>query len=560
VLLTIVHRRRLNRRQALGLGAAALAGGALRPSLALGQGPALFELALPDDEARAAATGWRTTRVLRAPRRFDMIGVRWARGGRLDVQVRTRRRGGQWSRWAILHAAGDHAPDAVRAPVGTEPAYTGAADLFQLRVRGRARGIRARFVRAQPAARRRRGTRAGASAVSPPRIITRTEWGGDSVPPRNPPDYGQVQLAFVHHTVTTNDYAPEESAGIVLGMARYHRDNNRWNDLGYNFVVDKYGQVFEGRAGGVDQPVVGAHAQGYNTVSTGIACLGTFSTVAETEPGMDALARLIGWKLSLHGVPTQGTVTVTSAGGSENRYPSGTPVTFERIAGHRDGDRTSCPGDALYFQLPDLRTRAVGYSGPVAGVTVRAARKRVRTKPVALSGELRFPDGSSPGGAGLEIQFAVAGAAWSGVTAATCGPDGRWAADVVLPQSGLVRAVFHGDDARPAFASAPVAITVLPNLTLALSGRRIRAGEAVGVSGTLAPRPASGRVECRLERRVGRRWVRAQKKRINLRGGRFATRLRLRRAGLYRVTIATPGATKRVQVRAVSVTGGASAD
>ena len=110
----------------------------------------------------------------------------------------------------------------------------------------------------------------------------------------------------MHHTVTANDYGPEDSAAIVLGIARYHRDSNGWNDIGYNFLVDKYGQVFEGRAGGIDAAVVGAQAQGYNSHSTGVACLGTFTEVAQTEAGMDALARLIGWKLALHGVPVAG--------------------------------------------------------------------------------------------------------------------------------------------------------------------------------------------------------------------------------------------------------------
>ena len=91
------------------------------------------------------------------------------------------------------------------------------------------------------------------------------------------------------------------------------------------------------------------------------------------EPGFDALARLIGWKLSLHGVPTEGTVVVNSGGGASNRYPSGTPVTLERIPGHRDGDSTSCPGDALYGQLPELRARATRYAGPLAGITVHAS-------------------------------------------------------------------------------------------------------------------------------------------------------------------------------------------
>ena len=81
----------------------------------------------------------------------------------------------------------------------------------------------------------------------------------------------------MHHTVTANDYGPEDSAGIVLAIARYHRNGHGWNDIGYNFLVDQYGQVFEGRAGGLEAAVVGAQAQGYNSVSTGIACLGTLT-------------------------------------------------------------------------------------------------------------------------------------------------------------------------------------------------------------------------------------------------------------------------------------------
>jgi N-acetylmuramoyl-L-alanine amidase len=421
VFKPIVHHRRLNRREALGLGlgAVAIAGGALRPRSALAAGTSLFEL--PIAEGAAHVAGWRTTPVLHAPRRFDLIGLRWARGGHLDVQVRARRRGGGWTPWMALYHSGAHAPDDARAPAGTEPAYTGAADVFQLRLRGSARDLRARFVRAQPTARaarhvtgrlRRRARprrRAHASQSSQPGIISRSEWGGDSVPPRAAPQYGEVQAAFVHHTVNANDYTAEESPGIVLGIARYHRDSNHWNDIGYNFLVDRYGQIFEGRAGGIDQAVIGAQAQGYNSSSTGIACIGTFTDVPQTEPGLDALARLIGWKLSVHGVPTDGTVVVSSRGGPTNRYATGTPVTLERICGHRDGDSTSCPGDVLYGQLPDLRARAARFAGPLAGITVHATNTRIRTSPVQLSGQLRFPDGSSPAGAPLDIEFAVPG-------------------------------------------------------------------------------------------------------------------------------------------------------
>ena len=286
----IVHRRRLNRREAIGLGAAALAGGALRPRSALAAGTSLFELKL--DEGAAHVAGWRTTRVLRAPRRFDLIGLRWARGGHLDAQVRARRRGGGWTPWMALPTL--RRPRARRRPRPRRH----RARLHRRRRRlpaapARLRARPARPLRARPADRARRPprdrpapgqgaarVRARKSQSSQPAIISRTEWGGDSVPPRAAPEYGEVQAAFVHHTVNSNDYAPEESAGIVLGIARYHRDSNGWNDIGYNFLVDKYGQVFEGRAGGVDQAVIGAQAQGYNSVSTGIACLGTFSSRA----------------------------------------------------------------------------------------------------------------------------------------------------------------------------------------------------------------------------------------------------------------------------------------
>jgi hypothetical protein len=226
-------------------------------------------------------------------------------------------------------------------------------------------------------------------------------------------------------------------------------------------------------------------------------------------------------------------------------------VTLERIPGHRDGDSTSCPGDALYVQLPDLRARATRYAGPLAGITVHASSTRIRTRPVQLSGELRFPDGSSPAGAPLDIEFAVPGAAFARIAGTVCGPDGSWAASVPLSASGLIRAAFTGDGVRPPLASSPVAIRVLPTLRLGLSSRRLRHGRALAVSGTITPRPATGRVEVRIERLVGRRWVRVQRKRINIRAGRYLTRVKLHRRGLHRVSVIVPGATKRLRVRSL---------
>jgi hypothetical protein len=528
---------RLTRRQAVRLGAGVVALGALRvPSPAIAAGPALFELALPEASAHASAV-WRTTDVLHAPRRFDLAGLRWTRASGYQAQIRTRTRGGRWTRWTPL-------PASHGAVAGTDPVYTGAADELQLRSRGSASGLKVRFVKTTPRPVRARAAQAGGA----PPMVSRAAWGADQVPPRTGPSYGVVQAAFVHHTVTAVDYAPEESAGIVLGIARYHRDSNGWNDIGYNFLVDRYGVVFEGRAGGIEAAVIGAQAQGWNSVSTGIACLGTFTNIPLDAPAMESLAKLIGWKLSLHGVPVQGTVTLESGGGESNRYPAGALVGFERISGHRDGCQTSCPGEQLYAQLPALRSRAAAFSHPVSAITVKASSQK-GARPTNVSGILRFADGSSPAGAALGVEYMAAGSAWTQVTTTTCGIDGTWATSVQLPASGRVRAVFAGDATRARLESAPVTIKVVPSMSLTSDKRRAKAGTAFAISGTLAP--SQPRVQCVLERQVGKRWVTVQRKRINVRGGRYSTKVKPKKAGLYRVSIIADGVTRRRTLRAL---------
>ena len=530
----------LTRRQALKAGALAAAATSLRPSVpALAARPEpVFEMSLEGAvEARAARAGWHTTRVFRAPRRFDLMGLAWARGSHAEAQLRARRHGGRWTKWVTLHALGDHGPDRGRMPAGTDPAFVGAADEFQLRLKGAPRALRACFVRALPAARvatrlSRRARRAQAGAS--PAIIPRSAWGGDSVPPREPPLYGEVQIAFVHHTVTANDYGPEDSAAIVLGIARYHRNSNRWNDIGYNFLVDKYGQVFEGRAGGIDQPVVGAQAQGYNSVSTGVACLGDFSSIAQTPEGMDALARLIGWKMALHAVPIDGEVTVISAGGPSNRYPSGTPVTFNRISGHRDGNQTACPGDVLYDQLDQLRSAAAQFAGPLLGLGLYAAKEVRGVKPSDISGYLRFPDGSPSDGAAIEVEYLRNGSTtWKPLAATTAAVDGTWSVTVELPSTGRVRAVFPGDATRLRLESPPRKVTVLARLNLELGRKRLRLGQRTRVRGTAKP---ATRVRLKLQYRRRRRWVTRTKRLVRVRRDVYRTMVRPAWRGKWRVT------------------------
>ncbi len=316
---------------------------------------------------------------LRAPKRFNLVGLSWDGASREPaLAVRTRTDGGDWTRWTPLAGEPVDGPDpgdeGGRGTGVSSPAWVGDAEWVQYRSSEALPGLRLRFVNVQGTAtagdRARTALRgavngamvamagvartAVASAGGPqPAIVPREDWGAASCPPRSKADYGEVRAALVHHTVSPNDYSRAEAPDVVLAICRYHRNSNGWNDIGYNFLVDRFGTIYEGRAGGIDQPVIGAQAQGFNSQSTGIANLGTFSSVKQTQPALNAMAALIRWKLPLEGAPTAGSTTLTSAG--NDKYPAGRRVRLQRVSGHRDTGSTACPGAALYAQLPELR-------------------------------------------------------------------------------------------------------------------------------------------------------------------------------------------------------------
>src|SRR5205814_7670812 len=189
---------------------------------------------------------------------------------------------------------------------------------------------------------------AHASVAQPP-INTRASWGARA--PKDPPEYGSsVKMAFVHHTVNSNSYAASDVPSILRSIQAYHMDSNGWNDIGYNFLVDRFGGVWEGRGGGIDRPVIGAHTLGFNTDSTGVAVIGDFSSTPASGSAIDGAARIIAWKLGLTNVDPAGQAVLTSSD-SGSRYQAGTPVGFNAISGHRDANYTDCPGNGLYNQL-----------------------------------------------------------------------------------------------------------------------------------------------------------------------------------------------------------------
>jgi hypothetical protein len=205
-----------------------------------------------------------------------------------------------------------------------------------------------------------------------PSIVAREAWAQGRCQPRVAPEYGSVQMAVVHHTENPNGYTPEQVPAMLRAIYVFHRYGRGWNDIGYNFVIDRFGRIFEGRAGGIDEAVIGAQAGGYNYVSTGIAILGEYGAVRISAAARTALCQLLAWKLSLHGTPVSGEVAVRvdPAGAVYSRYPAGAHVRLPRVAGHRDADTTECPGNALYGELPGVRQSAAALAGAPARLTL----------------------------------------------------------------------------------------------------------------------------------------------------------------------------------------------
>jgi N-acetylmuramoyl-L-alanine amidase len=290
--------------------------------------------------------------VDRPPHRFDLVGLHWRGSG--SVSFRTRSLAGRWSSWHDA-APEDDGPDAgTHEPRGRgwelgSPYWTGPSDRIQVRTFGRVTRVRAFYVRSKVTKRPLRTV----SMAGSPLILSRAAWGASERIRRGRPDYADsVRFAVVHHTAGSNSYTRARSASIVRGIQRYHVLANGWDDIGYSFLVDKYGQIFEGRYGGVDRNVVGAHAQGFNQGSTGVALIGNYDATSATPAAKAALTRLLAWRLDVAHVDPTTTFSWRSTGNP--KFPAGRTITLRTIAGHRDTGYTACPGSNLYGALPAL--------------------------------------------------------------------------------------------------------------------------------------------------------------------------------------------------------------
>jgi len=497
-----------------------------------------FELA-PRATATAAALGGRVvSEHLTTGRRFNLVGLRWRGAAEPEISVRVRRPGRGWSRWQQLAAHADHNPDpgrGERSAGASDPLWVGEADAVQYRLSRRVAGLRLHFVNVG----RYAWPRVRAAQDPEPDFVSRSEWGASQCPPREAPLYGTVKAVIVHHTVSLNDYTPEEAPAIVLAICRYHRNSNGWNDIGYNALVDKYGVLYEGRAGGLDRAVVGAQAQGFNSETAGIASIADHTSVTATPETLAGLARYIRWKLGVHLQPLSGPVTLTSAGGSESRYAAGARVTVDRVLGHRDTGRTACPGNLLYGQLDELRTMVeTGVAGaPTFTARLSAALARYTIdygEPVPVTGLLSGPDGLALPAAPVEVQTNADGR-WVTSEYLTTAADGTFAGELQPRKRMYVRLRYPGQAELRGATSARLLLRLRPVITLGRPARSARRGTRVRVAGTVGPRKPW--LHLVLQQRIRGRFRTVGAKAVRARRGRFSSSFVPASRALYRYAV-----------------------
>jgi hypothetical protein len=315
------------------------------------------------------AHGWRTDG-------FRQVGATW-RGAEPVLSVRTRAARGRWTSWHRLEplddgpdvAAGEGDP-ALRA---TDLWWAGqAARDLQLRVRGRGhRDLRLVFIdpggsagltgdlgRPTTARTARTQTRSERPNRAPaPTFLTRRTWGANESWRNSEPYYNRrLEQVHVHHTVNSNDYARSDVAPMIRGIYRYHTQTLGWSDIGYNFLVDRFGRAWVGRAGGAARKVRGAHTLGFNENGTGVAVIGNFEEVRAPRAARWTVAEIAAWKLDMVGKEPSKWRRVWSHG--SDRYPRGSHPQLPRVAGHRDTNETACPGRYLYERIGGIRAAA----------------------------------------------------------------------------------------------------------------------------------------------------------------------------------------------------------
>ena len=416
---------------------------------------------------------------------FSLFGLTWTGDRDIVAYVRSARGDGSWSEWFQMDHA-DSNPNAAK--FGTEPIYvepttriqvsTGNVDLME---DGRAASEAPTTAKDLEAVFLDGGEGTAQGDIAPvaetytqgmPKVISRAQWGAGAGPGATYTE--PVSAATVHHTAGSNDYTPAQAAGIVRGIWDYHTNTLGWGDIGYNALVDKFGNIYEGRAGGMDKAVEGAHVGGFNENTWGVSMMGDYQKAQPSPAAIQAMGEIIGWKAAVAGFDPLGKTDLYADfnfGGS--RYAAGQGGSFNTINAHRDFHYNTCPGDNLYAQLGTIRTIAAAKAAAVktGGAVTNPAQPTVpanptppvTTDPSRKKGTVTNADGTtttvtSPDASSQARGLDLAGLA-SGDPVAVATAAGTIAGVLVLfaNQYGLL----------PGGAKSVGGIEILPGLTLA---------------------------------------------------------------------------------------------
>jgi hypothetical protein len=401
------------------------------------------------DEQAGVDDGWQTSKIAEAPIPFTMLGFSAPDGA--EVLVRTAADDGEWSRWYELEPIDvqdgpdpgsaeerDAAKERDPGRWTSEPLWVSEARYAQFSVHGAdladievevidTMGLSETLFQRVSRQLARQAQPAAAEAATYP-VKTRKDWGADESWRKGDPSYATVRFAVLHHTGVSshNEYDRSEVPGIIRGMYRYHTQSLGWKDIGYNFIVDRYGTVWEGRHGGIERGVVGAHAAGFNTGSFGVALLGNFETAQPTSAAVKAATELMAWKYHVHDIDPNPARLVRH----NSRW-------INTLSGHRDVGNTLCPGRYLYDQLDDIRygiSVAISkFGSPLTPVTGDWNRDGRTTIGWFRDGEWWLRNSNSSGDPHLEFTFGRAGdipvvGDWNGDGRTTVGVvrNGRW--------------------------------------------------------------------------------------------------------------------------------------
>jgi hypothetical protein len=316
--------------------------------------------------------------------RYSMLALTWQdprESPLVEIRSRTDGRWSDWRRVPHLQDVPDAGAGEGTAVGGTDLIWVGPSDGVQARVTGPSpSGLS--LVLLEPWAQPddlldqpdERSAPTSVGQVPEPELRGRRRWGADESWRQRPPRYNTtIKQVHVHHTVNSNDYGRSDVPALIRGMYRYHTKYLGWSDIGYNFLVDRFGRIWTGRAGGAGRPVRGAHTLGFNGTSAGVSVIGNFELVTPSAAVLEAVASVAAWKLQRYHRDPHQWVEVRSEG--SDRFRAGRVVTLPSIDGHRDTNMTACPGTYLYDLIPNIRHRA-------AVLIERYSKVRVVERPV----------------------------------------------------------------------------------------------------------------------------------------------------------------------------------